>query len=249
MSTWSDTPRTVILAGGKGTRLAPITGVIPKPLLPLGECPILDVLLRQLRLYDFDRVVLAVNYLQELFEAIVGDGQRYGLTVSYVRETAPLGTAGALALIGPPADDLLVMNGDILTTLDYRQFVQFHRARDAAFTVAVNRRRVDVDYGVIEADGHGRVVEYREKPRLDYLVSMGVYAVHARAISHITPGERLDIPDLVKRLLAAGEPVQVFPYDGYWLDIGRPEDYERATREFAEREAELLPSPEALRTR
>jgi NDP-sugar pyrophosphorylase family protein len=249
MSTWFRPPQALILAGGKGTRLAPITAVIPKPLLPLGDRPILDVLLRQLQLYDFDRIILAVNYLQELFEGVIGDGRRYGVTISYVRETTPLGTAGALALVGPFGDDLLVMNGDILTTLDYRRFVRFHHDCGAAFTLAVNRRRVDVDYGVIETDGDGRVVEYREKPKLDYLVSMGVYAVHARAVEHVRPGERVDIPDLVKRLVAAGEPVQVFPYDGYWMDIGRPEDYELATREFSQMEPQLLPSPGELRSR
>lgn len=242
MSSSSAVPKqALVLAGGRGTRLAPFTAVIPKPLLPVGDRPILDTVLRQLKGYGFERIILAVSYLQEIFEAVIGSGERYGLAISYLRESEPLGTAGALSLVEPFGEHLLVMNGDVLTTLDFDKFLRFHEQRQAAFSVALSRRRVDIDYGIIRVNAEYHVVDYLEKPSLDYLVSTGVYAVAARALSYLERGRAIDMPDLVGRLLAADELVQAYPYDGYWLDIGRQSDYDQACREFSAREAELIP--------
>lgn len=231
----------VILAGGKGTRLRPYTTVFPKPLMPVGDLPILEVVIRQLRGAGCTGVTLAVGHLAELLIAFFGDGARWGLPIGYVREDRPLGTVGALALLPPFAEPFLLMNGDILTTLDYAALLAHHRQAGGIATIAMHERVVRVDLGVIEHDAAGRVSGYVEKPALPYHVSMGVYAFDPRVRDYIAPGERLDFPDLVLRLLAAGERVMSYPYDGYWLDIGRPDDYEQAVAEFAERRRMFLP--------
>ena len=237
--------RAVILAGGRGSRLAPYTTVLPKPLMPLGDRAILDVVVRQLGAHGFDRVTLAVGYLGHLIEAVLGDGTAHGLTIEYHREEEPLGTAGAFATIEGLGDDhFLAMNGDILTCLDYRDFFAAHLESGNAMTVATHARKVQANYGVLHLDGAvgpvRRVNGYEEKPEIPYDVSMGIYALSPEALSHI-PGGRFDIPDLVLALLAAGLPVGAFPFDGYWLDIGRHDDYEKALRDYEEILPRLLP--------
>ncbi len=233
--------RAIILAGGKGTRLAPYTTIFPKPLMPIDDVPILEVVLRQLRASGFRRVTLAVGHLAELLVAYFGDGSRLGVEIDYAREDEPLGTAGPLALIPGLDDTFLLMNGDVLTDLDYRELVAYHRRQGGVATIATYRRDVKVDLGVIEVDGDHRLVGYTEKPTLSYRVSMGIYVFEPSVLRYITPGQRLDFPDLVHELLAAGERVNSYPFDGYWLDIGRPDDYQRAVDEFIQRRAELLP--------
>jgi len=226
----------VILAGGRGTRLAPYTTVLPKPLMPIGDDPILDVVIRQLSSFGFTEVTLAVGYLAHLIEAVMGDGSRCGVSLRYHREEQPLGTVGPLAELQHPAETFLMMNGDVLTTLDYRDLFRAHEESGNALTVATHVRTVKSDYGVLELDGHQgptrRVVGFREKPEIDHNVSMGVYIVDRRACQYVPPGERFDLPELVWRLLEAGEKVGSYAYDGFWLDIGRHEDYERAIREY-----------------
>jgi len=232
--------KAVVLAGGRGTRLAPYTTVFPKPLMPLGETPILEIILRQLAHHGFEEVTLAVGYLAELIEAYFGDGSRQGLTLRYSRERDPVGTAGPLALVDGLDEPFLVMNGDVLTTLNFGAFLAGHAESGADISIATFPRTQTVDFGVIESDESGMVTGYVEKPSSEFLVSMGINAVSPTALEHVTRGERLDFPDLVLRLLAAGRPVRSVPFDGYWLDIGRHDDFALAQSEFEQRKAELL---------
>jgi NDP-mannose synthase len=235
--------RAVILAGGLGTRLRPYTTILPKPLMPLGERPILDIVLRQLVRAQFERVTIATGYLAELIEAFFGDGSRHGIPIDYFREDEPLGTVGALSLIEGLDEDFLVMNGDVLTDLDYRALLDRHRAGGQAATIAAMRREVKISLGVMHfaaADDGDRVTGYSEKPTFDFEVSMGIYCFAPRAIELIQPGERLDFPDLVLRLIDAGESVKAWRSEGYWRDIGRPDDYEQAQDEFESRRHQFL---------
>lgn len=233
--------RAVILAGGRGTRLYPYTIVFPKPLMPIGDVPILEIVVRQLKYYGISDIVMAVGHLAELLMAYFGDGSRFGVQISYSRETNPLGTAGPLALIPGLDETFLVMNGDVLTTLDYRALIAYHRANGSVATIASHRRDARIDLGVIQTDATGRITDYIEKPVYHYLVSMGIYVFEPAVLRQIEPGQRLDFPDLVLRLLAAGERVQSYLFDGYWLDIGRPDDYSQATAEFEQLRKQFLP--------
>lgn len=236
--------RAVILAGGKGSRLSPYTTVIPKPLLPLDDRPILDVVTRQLANCGFDQITLAVGYLAHLIRAVMGDGSRLGVSIDYHEEVEALGTVGPLATIEGLTETFLVMNGDVLTTLDYARFLDLHRESGNALTIASQQRVVVTDYGVLHVGGEAGetvlVTDFEEKPRLQYTVSMGVYAMEPRVLSFIEAGQPLDLPDLVLTLLRAGEQVGSYPYEGYWLDIGRHDDYARAVEEFERIKPELL---------
>jgi NDP-sugar pyrophosphorylase family protein len=230
----------VILAGGQGTRLRPYTTVLPKPLMPIGDMPILEVVLRQLKRAGFTRVTLAVSYLAELIEAYCGNGSRLGLDIRYSRETRALSTAGPLKLVPDLNETFLVMNGDLLTTLDYAAMIRHHREHGAAATLAMHRRSVRIDYGVVEVASDGRLTDYIEKPELHYTVSMGVNVLEPRALAHIADGEALGMPDLMLRLKAAGEKVLAFDRPCTWLDIGRMDDYEQALEIFGARRGEFL---------
>jgi NDP-sugar pyrophosphorylase family protein len=244
--------RAVILAGGKGSRLAPYTTVIPKPLMPIGDRAILDVIVRQLRDQGFTEVTLAVGYLAHLIKAIFGDGSEFGLNIDYHDEQTPLGTAGAFATIDDLEEPFLAMNGDVLTSLDYRALYDTHVAEGNALTIATHRRTVKTEYGVLhldESDGDTRgVVGYEEKPEFHYVVSMGIYVVGPGVLELIEPNQRLDFPDLVQRLLDDGRQIGSYIYDGYWLDIGRHDDYEKAVRDFDQVVAALpgLADPQAV---
>jgi NDP-sugar pyrophosphorylase family protein len=232
------TRRAVVLAGGRGSRLAPYTTVLPKPLLPVGERPILEILLRQLGAAGFDDVTLAVGHLAHLVRAVVGNGSAHAVSIRYHEEERALGTAGPLATI-PDLDETFVMvNGDVLTTLDFRALVRAHQQAGNALTIATQRRTVRADYGVLHTDGAvgatHRVTGYDEKPELAYTVSMGVYVVEPAAIAQLSPGDHCDFPDLVLGLLARGAAVGSYAYDGYWLDIGREDDFRRAQADAAQ---------------
>ena len=224
--------KTVILAGGKGTRLAPYTSVLPKPLLPLGDRAILELVMHQLARQGFVDITLSVGHLAHLIEAVLGDGAGRSVDITYVREDVPLGTAGSLRLIEGLEDTFLVLNGDLVTTLDYRDLVRDHQASGNLLTIATKRRRVKIDYGVIAVEaGAGalhRVVRYEEKPVLEPMVSMGIYVMEPQVLDFIPEGGYFDFPDLVQKLLDAGAPIGAFAYDGMWLDIGRHADYEEA---------------------
>jgi NDP-sugar pyrophosphorylase family protein len=236
--------RAVLLAGGEGQRLRPYTTVLPKPLMPVGDRPIMDVIVRQLAHAGVDRITVATGYLAELIEVFFGDGSRYGVPIDYYREEEPLGTVGALALIDGLDDNFLVMNGDVLTDLDYLRLFEAHRSGDAVATIATQVREVEISLGVPrceDGDDSTRLTDYLEKPRIHYLASMGVYCFSPDVLAHIEPGKRLDFPDLILTLLARGHTVRSWPSTAYWLDIGRHDDYELALDEFDRMRSRLLP--------
>ena len=244
--------RAVILAGGRGTRLAPYTTVIPKPLLPVGDRAILDVVMHQLQRTHFDEVTLAVGHLAHLVRAVFGDGSRHGVSIDYFEEEAPLGTVGALASIDRLDDPFLVMNGDLLTTLDYRAFYEWHVESGNVLSIATHARTLHADYGILRLGGSShsdRVIGMHEKPSFPVIVSMGIYAFDPLAIDYIDIGERLDLPDLVARLLDANHPVGSYRHDGFWLDVGRPEDYAAAIEQFEELTPQLLSGNGAVHAR
>jgi NDP-mannose synthase len=233
--------KAVILAGGKGTRLAPYTRVLPKPLMPVGEMPILEILIRQLKREGVDEVVLTVGHMAGLLRAFFSDGNDFGLHIRYSYEENPLGTAGPLALVDGLDDTFVVTNGDVLTTLRISEMCHFHKQQQAAATIAMHRRKVKIDLGVILCNGGQEVVGYIEKPTYDYSVSMGIYIFEPRVLSYIPRGEHLDFPNLVHKLLGAKEKVVGYPFDGYWQDLGRPDDYEQANDDFERMRSEFLP--------
>jgi NDP-mannose synthase len=238
--------RAVILAGGEGTRLRPYTTVLPKPLMPIGDRPVLDIVIRQLRRDGFEHITIATGYLAELIENFFRDGSDYGIKIDYFRESEPLGTVGALALIQELDDDFLVINGDTLTDMDYSTLLERHRSSDASATIATTQRDVQISLGVLhfdEDDGELPILTgYTEKPTIKYRASMGVYCFAPRAIGYIREGERLDFPDLILRLIDAGETVRAWQSDDYWLDIGRHDDYEQAQEEFVRMKDRLVPN-------
>ena len=223
----------VILAGGKGIRLRPYTTALPKPLVPIGDQhPILEIVLRQLAGEGFTSCTLAIGHLGHIIRAYVGDGSQWGLEVTYSTEESPLGTIGPLlTMLDRLPEHFLVMNGDILTDLDFGDVLRSHRRSGAPLTIATYPRTVSIDFGVLTTDS-GRVTAFAEKPSMDYRVSMGVYGVSRSTLTRYTPGLPLGFDELVLDLLADATPPAAYEFDGYWLDIGRPDDYDRANAEF-----------------
>ncbi|MET9374879.1 sugar phosphate nucleotidyltransferase [Streptomyces sp. NPDC002992] len=232
----------VILAGGRGVRLGPITSYLPKPLVPIGdEYPILEVVIRQLKTQGFSRLTLAIGHLGHLIRACIGDGSRWDLDVMYVTEEEPLGTAGCLTnLRDELPEHFLVMNGDVLTNLDFAKLLDSHTGSSAPITVAVANRHLATEFGVLDVRGE-IIAGIREKPVLDYQVSMGVYAVSRDVLKAYPPGEPLGFDRLLDDLVQRGTPPRAHIFDGYWLDIGRPDDYARANEEFPQLRSLLLP--------
>jgi len=226
--------RAAILAGGLGTRLAPYTTVLPKPLVPVGERPILELILRQLSACGFNRVDLCVAHLGELIRAYLEQSADIPdtLKVNYHWEDEPLGTAGAIRDLERCNNPMLVMNGDILTTLDYSELIAFHEESGAAMTIAAHRKDVKIDLGVIEGQD-AEVTGYVEKPTLGYEVSMGIYVYSPAAIDRIPEG-RFDFPDLVLALIADGQRVCKYQFDGPWYDIGTPSEHAAANAAYGE---------------
>lgn len=231
----------VILAGGKGARLAPYTRVFPKPMMPIGDKTILEILLFQMKRAGIDQVALTVGHLSGLMRAFFQDGSQYGLKITYVYEDTPLGTAGPLANVPGLNETFLVSNGDVLTLLDISDLLRFHKQNKGICTIAMHQRQIKVDLGVIEQDGDFCIKGYVEKPTIDYKVSMGLYVFEPRVLDFIPVGQYLDFPDLVHKLLAAGEKVVGYPFDGYWQDLGRPDDYEQAASDFENMRSLFLP--------
>lgn len=235
--------RTVILAGGRGARLTPYTTVLPKPLMPIGDLPVLEILIRRLRAHGIRRITLLVGYLAELMRAFCGDGSRWGVSIEYSYEEEPLGTAGPLSLLPDWREPLLVVNGDLLTDLDFTEFTSCHFKTQAAATIGTYQRSVPLEFGIIETSSTGHVSNYIEKPEHTYLVSMGAYILEPQALGMIPPGRRFDMPDLVRLLVAKGERVATFLHKGYWVDIGRVEDYRQALDDFPKMREQLLAGP------
>lgn len=232
--------KAVILAGGKGTRLAPYTTVLPKPLMPVGDMPILEIIIRQLRTHGVTDIVLCVGYLGALLEAYFGNGTRLGVSIRYSYETEPLGTAGPLGLLGGLDDTFFTMNGDLLTTIDFGAMLKFHRAHGKVATVGLADKRVKIDLGVIETAPDGRLTNYIEKPELNYKISMGIYVFEPAVLSHIRGSGRIDLPDLILKLVKEKRDPMTFDSNCSWLDIGRAEDYAAASEIFEKNRAEYL---------
>lgn len=224
--------KAIILAGGKGTRLAPYTYILPKPLMPVDHMPILEVLIRQMKAFGVTDITLTVGHLASLIESFFQDGCRWDLKISYSHEEHPLGTAGPLARVQGLDDTFMVTNGDVLTNLDFKELYRYHKSLGGIATIASHRRQVKIDYGVLKLNGGSEVTGYDEKPTIEYLVSMGVYIFEPAVLKYIVRDEYLDFPDLVLKLISAGEKVISFPFDGYWMDLGRPDDYVQATQDF-----------------
>ena len=234
--------RAVILAGGEGARLKPFTVVIPKPLVPIGDMPILELLIRQLQAQGFERVTLSVGYLASLIEAYCGDGSRWGMPLDYLQEVEPLGTAGFLGLLDDLTDDrILLVNGDTLTDLDMGAVYREHDVHDAA-TICTNVRSVTIGFGIVHTDREGRMEGYEEKPELRYEVSMGVNILSAWAIErYVENPHHLDMPDLLRAIRRDSASVRVRRTDAYWLDLGRMADLETAVEDFERDRSRFLP--------
>ena len=224
--------KAVILAGGKGTRLKPYTTVIPKPLVPVGERSILEILLLQLKKHHITDITICVNHLAEIIKAFFGDGQKLGMNITYSEEDTPLGTVAPIKQIPDLPENFLVMNGDLLTDLNFMALFDQHINDQANLTIATYTRDNKIDFGVIEMDPEKHhVVGFREKPLYSFTVSMGVYAMNRKVLDYV-PDSAFGFDDLIHELLGIKKQIHVFPFSGYWLDIGRPDDYEKANNDL-----------------
>jgi len=224
--------RAIILAGGKGTRLKPYTVSFPKPLVPVGDMPILEIIIRQLKKYGFTHITITVNHLAEIIKAFFGDGTKWDIRIDYTLEEVPLSTMGPLTLINDLPENFLVMNGDVLTDLDFGKFFDSHISNEHEFTIGSYRRKEKIDYGVLIANKKGHLVGFEEKPVYDFLVSMGIYMLNRSVVNEIPPNSFFGFDHLMKRLIGKNTPPSIFEFEGYWLDIGRPDDYEKAVDSF-----------------
>ena len=224
--------KVVILAGGEGRRLEPYTVVLPKPLMPVGDYPILEIIIRQLKSYGFEDITLAVGYLGNIIQSFFNNGNKWGVKIDYNFEDKPLGTVGSLSYIKGLDRTFLVMNGDLLTTFDFSKFIKYHQNKKNITTIAVTNRKLSVDYGVLESNKENELTKYVEKPELAYKVSMGIYLFEPEILKYIPKGERLDFPELMQILLKNREKVSIYESDDFWLDLGRPEDYKKGIEEF-----------------
>ncbi|MBF0208202.1 MAG: NTP transferase domain-containing protein [Oligoflexia bacterium] len=230
----------LILAGGKGTRLRPFTTNIPKPLVPIDDMPILEIVLRQLKHHGFNEITLAINHLADLFVAFFKDGKKLDLNINYSIEDHQLGTAGPLSIANLTSENFLLMNGDILTTLNYKDLYSYHIENRNDVTIAVHKKEIKIDLGVLKIEG-GRLTDYIEKPQYFFDVSMGIYVMHRRIIESIPHNQRMEMPELILKLKKEGRQIGCYYNDHYWLDIGRMEDYEIANNIFQGKREEFLP--------
>jgi NDP-sugar pyrophosphorylase family protein len=235
--------RVVILAGGKGKRLAPYTFVIPKPIVPIGTTPILEVVLRQLAGFGFRQVTIALGHMSEIIRAVAGDGSRFGVDIAYSQETKPLGTIGPLTLVDDLTEDFIVMNADLLTDLNFAELWDYHRRHQGIATIATYVKATKLELGVLQTDDNDRLVGFEEKPTLQHKVSMGIYVFNRRALEFVPRDTYFGFDTLMLRLLERGETVRTFPFAGRWLDIGVPADYEKAQEEFETRREAYLGAP------
>lgn len=231
--------RAVILAGGKGTRLKPYTVSLPKPLVPIGEMPILEIIIRQLAKSGFDHITITVNHMADIIRAFCGDGSKWGVTIDYSLEDKPLSTMGPLKLIHDLPENFLVMNGDVLTDLDFGQFYDEHVRSGNIFTVSAFTRDQKVDYGVLEIGADNKLTDFIEKPTNRYNVSMGVYMASKKVLEYIPENQFYGFDHLMLDLIKDQHPATVKIHSGYWLDIGRPDDYEKACKDFTENNFEF----------
>ena len=234
--------RAIILAGGKGTRLRPYTVVLPKPLMPISDYSILEIIIRQLAHYGFDKITMAVNHQAEIIKAFFGDGSKWGVEIDYSLEKKSLSTMAPLKLITDLPDDFLVMNGDILTDLNYREFFEHHVANKNIFTISSYHRSHTMEYGVLETNKQNNLIGFIEKPKVDYQVSMGIYMVNKKALNFIPEDTKFGFDDLMLALLDKNLNPKVEKFSEYWMDIGRPDDYMKAIEDFESMKSKLLPN-------
>ena len=230
----------IILAGGKGTRLRPYTAVIPKPLMPVGDYPICEVIIRQLKAAGLKNIAISTGHLAGLIEAYFGDGKKWGVNISYVTEHKPLGTAGALKLIKQMDTDCLVINGDVLTDLNFKELIKNHKIKKAMATITIKERIVKTDFGVIEVDEKDDLSDYIEKPEHKSFVSIGVYVLNMGCINFIGKEENIGMPDLVLRMKNAGKKISCFKTKAIWLDLGRLDDFEISQDVFEKHKKKFL---------
>jgi NDP-sugar pyrophosphorylase family protein len=240
--------KAVVLAGGRGTRLAPYTSVLPKPLMPVGERAILELVVEQLEACSITDITFCVGHLAHLIQAVFDNRENGQVTITYVHEHEALGTAAPLRLVSDLDETFVVLNGDVLTDLDYADLLEHHRDNGNALTIATRDRPIKIDYGVLHLDGHlepgRRIVAYEEKPELVSTVSMGIYVLEPCVVDYVPVGSHFDVPDLVQALLVAGEQVGAYQFDGLWFDIGRKEDYEHAVAAWERHENGYPPAAE-----
>ncbi len=233
--------KAIILAGGEGARLAPYTKILPKPLMPLGETPILEIILLQIKRAGIKDIVLTVGYLSKLISSYFGNGEQFGIEIVYSQEDIPLGTSGPLSLIDGLDETFLVTNGDVLCDMDLRELIEAHKQSNAIATIAMYKKEVKINLGVIKLNGRNQVVGYSEKPSFTYPVSMGVYVFEPKVLDYVSHNKYLDFPDLVLKLIKNDEIVMAYPYDGYWRDLGNAGDYEEAMHDFQTMREQFLP--------
>ena len=235
--------KAIIMAGGKGTRLAPYTAVLPKPLMPLGDMPILELILRQLKYHGITDVILAVNHLSHIIRAFFADGDSLGMRISYSYESHPLGTAGPLgSVIDDLGEHFLLLNGDLLCNLNFKDFIDKHLERNAHASIATYVREIKSDFGVLSIDKDRNLIGYTEKPVYRHEVSMGLYVLSRDAVKrYVKPNEYLDMPDLIQMIVDSGKIVYAHDASGLWLDLGRPDDYAKAQDLFASQRNLFLP--------
>ncbi len=226
--------RAIIMAGGKGTRLRPYTSVLPKPMMPIGDSPIIELVIRQLVKGGFEHITLSVNHQADIIKAYFLGGERLGVKIDYILETKPLGTMGSLKLIKDLPDDFLIMNGDILTDLKYGHLYDEHVSNQNVFTISSKQREVKIDYGVLSIE-NDLLISIQEKPTQSFDVSMGVYMANKKIISFIEEDVEYGFDKLMVDLLAGGLSPKVKNHDGYWLDIGRPDDYMKAIDDYEQK--------------
>lgn len=231
--------RAVILAGGKGTRLKPYTVALPKPLVPVGDMPILEIIIRQLVKHGFHHITITLNHMAEIIKAFFGDGAKWNIKIDYTTESKPLSTMGPLTLIPDLPEDFLVLNGDVLTDLDFTSFENYHILNRNNFTIAAHRRVEMIDYGVLGTNKDNRLIRFDEKPSSEFLVSMGIYMVNKKVVTLVPENTFFGFDHLMKKLIEKSAYPSVYEYNGYWLDIGRPDDYEKATHDLKEKTLEF----------
>jgi len=234
--------RAIILAGGKGTRLRPYTYSLPKPLMPIGEeMPILEIILKQLKKYGFNDITIGVNYMAKMIQAFFGDGSEYDLSIKYSLEKKPLSTIGPLTIIKDLPENFLVMNGDILTDLSFKEFFRWHLQNGNDITVATFKRKSKINFGVIKYNNkNNQVYEFVEKPLYDLDVSMGIYALNRNIIKDLPRNEPYGFDQLMIDSIKKGYNIKAYPHDSYWLDIGRNDDYQTANEDFIQNREKIL---------
>lgn len=225
--------KAVLLAGGKGTRLYPYTATFPKSLVPVGDKPVMEYGINNLKKHGISDIIIATGHLSELIKSYFGDGKKFGVSIEYSEEEKPLGTAGPLSKLKNKINDtFLLLNGDILCDINFKTLINFHKKSNCIATVVLTRRKVNIDYGVIEIDENENIKNWIEKPTIDYLVSTGIYVFERKVLGYVKENKRLDLPDLILELIRDEQKVVSYLFGGKWLDIGRPEDYEFAQKNY-----------------